>query len=359
MSEWFYAHNGEQKGPVSKDELANLAQAGAFNPETDLVWKEGMADWKIAAEIPELNPSSTEASTPLQTPTMAARPTTNNDPYQPPAASNYQAPSPTLSDDLPEIEPGTSPLGITECISRSFELLKRYFGIIFVAWIIFIAINFGVGVVVELIDGALAASATSNSGFDTNSFSDPNSPFFAGEHSLSPGAQLVSILINVISNVISLFLTLGMTRLALNLMSGQAAEIGMIFGEGSKLLRAFFASILYALIVFIGLLLLIVPGIYWGIKYSQYQTAIVDKDMSIWESFQYSADLTQNNKWALLGLGILTFLINLGGLIVLCIGLIFTIPLTWLAWLLAYRWLKHGQAGMEDPGLHLSGPRAY
>ena len=169
----------------------------------------------------------------------------------------------------------------------------------------------------------------------------------------------MSILINVISSVISLFLTLGMTRLALNLMSGQAAEIGMIFGEGSKLLRAFFASILYALIVFIGLLLLIVPRIYWGIKYSQYQTAIVDKDMSIWESFQYSADLTQNNKWALLGLGILTFLINLGGLIVLCIGLIFTIPLTWLAWLLAYRWLKHGQAGMEDRGLHLSGPRAY
>ena len=141
-----------------------------------------MADWKIAAEIPELNPSSTEASTPLQTPTMAARPTTNNDPYLPPAASNYQAPSPTLSDDLPEIEPGTSPLGITECISRSFELLKRYFGIIFVAWIIFIAINFGVsvGVVVELIDGALAASATSNSGFDTNSFSDPNSLFLPG-----------------------------------------------------------------------------------------------------------------------------------------------------------------------------------
>ena len=41
---WFYAQNGEQKGPVSEDELQKLAASGAISTE-DLVWKEGMGDW--------------------------------------------------------------------------------------------------------------------------------------------------------------------------------------------------------------------------------------------------------------------------------------------------------------------------
>jgi uncharacterized membrane protein len=47
---WFYAENGEQKGPVSEDELKQLFSYGGKNAD-DLVWKEGMAEWASFASV--------------------------------------------------------------------------------------------------------------------------------------------------------------------------------------------------------------------------------------------------------------------------------------------------------------------
>jgi len=64
--EWFYAKEGKQLGPVSSDELRRLASEKSLGP-TDLVWKEGMANWRPASEIegifsaPPATVSSTDA----------------------------------------------------------------------------------------------------------------------------------------------------------------------------------------------------------------------------------------------------------------------------------------------------------
>jgi hypothetical protein len=36
---------GEKRGPVSDHELKRLASEGTLKP-TDLIWREGMSDWK-------------------------------------------------------------------------------------------------------------------------------------------------------------------------------------------------------------------------------------------------------------------------------------------------------------------------
>lgn len=51
--EWHYAKNGKQEGPVDTATLQSKLQTGELAP-TDLVWKEGMAEWKPAGEVPEL-----------------------------------------------------------------------------------------------------------------------------------------------------------------------------------------------------------------------------------------------------------------------------------------------------------------
>lgn len=43
-SEWYYTTNKEQMGPVSWDELRELAEAGILKAH-DMVWAEGMAEW--------------------------------------------------------------------------------------------------------------------------------------------------------------------------------------------------------------------------------------------------------------------------------------------------------------------------
>ena len=48
-SMWYYSSKNEQKGPVTYDELAGLAQSGRVR-STDLVWEEGSPDWIKASE---------------------------------------------------------------------------------------------------------------------------------------------------------------------------------------------------------------------------------------------------------------------------------------------------------------------
>ncbi|WP_411845810.1 DUF4339 domain-containing protein [Roseibacillus persicicus] len=347
MNSWFYAHSGEQKGPVSEEELARLAASGDFNPTKDLVWREGMTDWKKVAEVPELNLTRSNNPTPPNEAANqpAARPTSSHDPYQAPVASSYPTPE-NSGDDLPEIEPGSSPLGITECIDRAFTLTKKHFGILVAVWVIYFAISFGLGMVLGVIE------AFAGGGANQPDFSSGSSTFPGQQTGPSTGGALaVSAVTNLISRVVSIFLTLGITRFGLNFISGKPAEIGMMFGEGSKLLRAFGASILYWLMVAAGSILLIVPGVYLALRFGQYQHAIVDRNMGVFEAFRYSSSITQNNKMNLLGLGVLLFLINVAGAVALCVGLLFTVPLTWLAWLLAYRWLQHGPPALQSRGL--------
>jgi len=52
---WFYASEGQQKGPFPETELRDLIVRGTVRADT-LVWTEGMAGWQKAGEIPGLLP---------------------------------------------------------------------------------------------------------------------------------------------------------------------------------------------------------------------------------------------------------------------------------------------------------------
>jgi uncharacterized membrane protein len=51
MSDWYYAENNEQKGPINESELkANFATNKL--PSDTLVWKDGMDNWAPANQVP-------------------------------------------------------------------------------------------------------------------------------------------------------------------------------------------------------------------------------------------------------------------------------------------------------------------
>jgi hypothetical protein len=54
---WFYASEGQQKGPFPEAQLRDLIARGMVRPDT-LVWTEGMSGWQKAGEIPGLVSSS-------------------------------------------------------------------------------------------------------------------------------------------------------------------------------------------------------------------------------------------------------------------------------------------------------------
>jgi len=50
---WYYSKNGAQLGPIGPAEMESKLKAGEI-ASTDLVWKEGMADWLPVGKVSEI-----------------------------------------------------------------------------------------------------------------------------------------------------------------------------------------------------------------------------------------------------------------------------------------------------------------
>ena len=72
-SQWYYTKDGVQKGPISSTELKDLAKAKILIP-SDMVWKEGMSEWRKAGSIKGifLSPQSPNVPPPLPTQNISA-----------------------------------------------------------------------------------------------------------------------------------------------------------------------------------------------------------------------------------------------------------------------------------------------
>ncbi|MCW1924020.1 RDD family protein [Luteolibacter arcticus] len=80
MNGWYYGEAGEQRGPISKEDLQTKFAAGTLDPGA-LVWCEGMTDWKPANSVAELN-------IPAPVPqTTVGRDDSAFSPYAPPTAA--------------------------------------------------------------------------------------------------------------------------------------------------------------------------------------------------------------------------------------------------------------------------------
>lgn len=50
MAQWYYSVRGTRIGPVEDAELKTLAASGKIKPD-DLIWREGMEDWRPARSV--------------------------------------------------------------------------------------------------------------------------------------------------------------------------------------------------------------------------------------------------------------------------------------------------------------------
>lgn len=79
VMQWYYAKNGVQMGPVGIEELKAKLASGEVTG-ADMVWREGMPDWRKAAEVQELAviPAAQSAATVSSD---------SQTPYSPPSAN--------------------------------------------------------------------------------------------------------------------------------------------------------------------------------------------------------------------------------------------------------------------------------
>ncbi|PKM99278.1 MAG: hypothetical protein CVU78_07170 [Elusimicrobia bacterium HGW-Elusimicrobia-2] len=161
-------------------------------------------------------------------------------------------------------------------------------------------------------------------------------------------AGILVLIIALAGAVLQVELRMGVVKSLIAFADGKKPVIGDLFSCFDKrIVTLFVAGILYSLMIFIGTLLLIVPGIILGIQFMFFAYFIVDKNAGIMESLRKSSELTSGSKTNIFLLALLLWLINAAGALCLGIGLIITIPLSMAAVAYVYRKLEGGSAAPQ------------
>jgi hypothetical protein len=147
---------------------------------------------------------------------------------------------------------------------------------------------------------------------------------------------IFSIIGNIVSSAVQLYLQIGMGQIMLKLARRQPAEFTELFTGGPIFFPVLGVSILFGLAVGLGMLLLIVPGIILALMLWPTYWLVLDGKAGVIESFSLASTITKNNWGTGFLLALLQMAIGIVGMLALCIGIIFAAPLAMMLWPVAY-----------------------
>lgn len=299
----------KEYGPVSADQLCEWIQQGRVSAQT-LAQAEGQTDWRPVIAFPEF----AEA--------LATKLPSSPPPFASAGATGV----------APEILERDYDLDLGGCISRGWDLLQKNMGLLIGVTLIYL----GIGIAFSLL-GAIP-------------------------------------LIGPLFSLLSLFVTVplwgGLFYVTLLAVRGQPATAGDVF-EGfrrsymqlvlgyvvSTILTAlcFIPVVIVALatllpslthhqqpnpvavVIAVGVgLVCLLPVIFLTVNWMFILPLILDKRMDFWPAMQTSWKMVRKHWWQLFGLILLVGVINLGGLLLCCVGLLFSVPLGIAAMMYAY-----------------------
>jgi len=330
---WYYALGNERQGPIDDAALDRLIATGVVTADT-LVWKAGMADWQPLAQArPRVVTPPTPVIPPPPaaiTPPAAAGPATQPRIERPagtftPGAAGWSAPGPSGPADADQIHARVvgegRTLAIGDIIGRAWQLVMDNLGLAVGATAIFVVSN---------VLGAIPC---------------------------------LGILITL---AVTPILQAGVYRLMLKLHRGDPAEFTDVFSTFST---SYLQLFLYTLVQFIlicvclvpgyvlifignflaershglslllslaGFLVMAPPAIYLGVSWLFAAPLIVDKGLAFWPAMELSRKVVSGRFFSVFGLALLCGLIVMAGVVALCAGLFFAVPVALAAIALAY-----------------------
>jgi uncharacterized membrane protein len=157
------------------------------------------------------------------------------------------------------------------------------------------------------------------------------------QKTLADSHPLLAALISLSSVFIQSALLLGYIHISLSIADAKTPRMGDLFDSFDRMFRCFWATVLYCLIVIVGLVLLVVPGIIWAVKFQFYPYVIADRNARALESIKASGAIATGHVWDLLIFSLALVVVNLLGILALGVGVLITIPLSINAATFIYR----------------------
>lgn len=269
--------DSKQYGPVAAQEVHEWIRLGRAGAQTQ-AQREGETEWKPLASFPEF----ADAFAGSASGAMSAA-TADVSPLAPPAGT------PPDPDRLAEEAMArVAGVGIGDALGRGWDLLKADF------WPII-----GVSALVTV----LASIA----------------------HSAFIGILVTGPLVG------------GLNWYLLKKVRGQPAQLADAFaGFSSDFLQLFLGFLVSALLVSLGVILCVIPGIYLAVAWQFMLLLIMDHKLEFWPAMEVSRKVISRHWWGFLGFAIVSGLLNLAGSLCCVVGVFITIPWTLLAFVCLY-----------------------
>lgn len=131
----------------------------------------------------------------------------------------------------------------------------------------------------------------------------------------------------------------GLIKISLALYDGQEPALPDLFAHlalGPKFLAG---QCVYLLMVVLGLVLLLIPGFYLGVRYAWAGIFLADGKTNLADSFKHSAAISTAQILRLLAIFVFLLMLNILGASLLGLGLLVTIPFSLLILVSIYRQL--------------------
>ncbi len=156
-----------------------------------------------------------------------------------------------------------------------------------------------------------------------------------------PFPRSVHSVLGIVFCVINMLMTIGIRKIALAICRDEETSVEELFTNVEFLIPYSLALICLIIPICLGFLLLIVPGIIISLMFGQYLYLIVDKRLGPIASLKRSYEITKGKRWKLFVFGCGLVLLNLAGFICLIVGVLVTMPITWIATAYVYDRLEH------------------
>lgn len=144
-----------------------------------------------------------------------------------------------------------------------------------------------------------------------------------------------SIFIAIVGELIYAWITLpvamGLFAISLDRVAGGEVSNDRLFLFFPQATRLLVTTVLMTLLIFVGYVLLVIPGLYLSVAYLFVLPLLVQRELGMLDALEVSRKAITHRWFTVLGILLALALINVIGAIPLGIGLIWTIPWTMLA----------------------------
>jgi hypothetical protein len=143
--------------------------------------------------------------------------------------------------------------------------------------------------------------------------------------------------VGILALIVNPVLLGGLAYMFTRRLRGESPTVGDAFaGFTLAFLQLGLAGLVSSILICIGLLLCLLPGIYLAVGYTFALPLVIDKKLDFWAAMEVSRRVVHQHWWTMFGLLLVAFLINILGILACFIGWFLAAPISIAAVMYAY-----------------------